>query len=158
MSLFIWQTYRQTDDLAFLRANYPVMAAWARFILSYAKIGTDGKLHTNPSNAHETQWDVNDPTTDIAAMRAVLPDGRAGRSATAPRRRSGRAARRRAAETARLPTHRRGDAHPATPPSAGTGDQHVIGLSYQPAATTHNVENIGLEPVWPYGLIGDQGR
>ena len=27
--------------------------------------------------------------------------------------------------------------------------------SYSPAAEIHNVENIGLEPVWPYDLIGD---
>jgi hypothetical protein len=31
----------------------------------------------------------------------------------------------------------------------------VIADSFQPAATLHNVENIGLEPVWPFGLIGD---
>ena len=31
----------------------------------------------------------------------------------------------------------------------------MIGDSYQPSATIHNSENIGLEPVWPYGVIGD---
>jgi hypothetical protein len=31
----------------------------------------------------------------------------------------------------------------------------MIGMSYDPTAPTHNVENIGLEVVWPYGLIGD---
>ena len=31
----------------------------------------------------------------------------------------------------------------------------MIGDSYQPSATLHNSENIGLEPVWPYGVIGD---
>ncbi len=31
----------------------------------------------------------------------------------------------------------------------------MIGNSYQPTAATHNVENLGLEPVWPYGVIGD---
>ncbi len=145
VSLFCWQTYQQTDNLAFLRANYPVMAAWAKFILSYAKLGTDGKLHTNPSNAHETQWDVSDPTTDVAAMRAVLPD---------------------VAGAARI-LHQDPDLisqiSAAVPevmpyPLVGTGDQQVIGTSYQPSATLHNVENIGLEPVWPYGLIGDQGQ
>lgn len=145
VSLFIWQTYQQTDNIAFLRANYPVMAAWARFILSYAKLGTDGKLHTNPSNAHETQWDVSDPTTDIAAMRAVLPE---------------------VASAARL-LHQDpalvSQIAAAVPdimpyPLVGAGDQQVIGMSYQPAAPIHNVENIGLEPVWPYGLIGDAGQ
>ncbi|HJP77314.1 MAG TPA: hypothetical protein VJ914_23800 [Pseudonocardiaceae bacterium] len=145
VSLFIWQTYQQTDNLAFLRANYPVMAAWAKFILSYAKLGTDGNLHTSPSNAHETQWDVSDPTTDIAAMRAVLPDV-AG---------AARLLHQDPALVSQIAT--------AVPevvpyPLVGTGDQQVIGMSYQPAATIHNVENIGLEPVWPYGLIGDAGQ
>jgi hypothetical protein len=42
-------------------------------------------------------------------------------------------------------------------PAADTTGQDVIGQSYQQAAKTHNVENLGLEPVWPYGLIGDSG-
>ena len=31
----------------------------------------------------------------------------------------------------------------------------MIAESYDPAAVAHNEENIGLEPVWPYNLIGD---
>ena len=31
----------------------------------------------------------------------------------------------------------------------------MIADSYQPTAANHNQENIGLEPVWPYGVIGD---
>ena len=31
----------------------------------------------------------------------------------------------------------------------------MLGLSYVPAATRHNFENDYLEPVWPFGLIGD---
>jgi alpha-L-fucosidase 2 len=31
----------------------------------------------------------------------------------------------------------------------------VIAESYRPSMEEHNVENIGLEPVWPYDLIGD---
>ena len=49
------------------------MADAARFLLAYAKEGADGKLHTYPSNAHETQWDVSDPITDIAAMKSLFP-------------------------------------------------------------------------------------
>jgi hypothetical protein len=33
----------------------------------------------------------------------------------------------------------------------------VITESHDPAAPSHNTENIGLEPVWPYGMIGDDG-
>ena len=31
----------------------------------------------------------------------------------------------------------------------------MIAESYQPAAEDHNIENLGLEPVWPYDIIGD---
>ena len=35
--------------------------------------------------------------------------------------------------------------------------QAVIASSYMPGSIVHNSENLGLEPVWPYGLIGDSG-
>ena len=41
-----------------------------------------------------------------------------------------------------------------TPADDAAGND-VIAPSYDPSATKHNSENIGLEPVWPYGLIGD---
>jgi hypothetical protein len=41
------------------------------------------------------------------------------------------------------------------PPSADTEGNDVIAESYLPDATSHNDENIGLETVWPYDLIGD---
>jgi hypothetical protein len=40
-------------------------------------------------------------------------------------------------------------------PSADADGNDVIATSYLPANTIHNVENIGLEPVWPFYLIGD---
>jgi alpha-L-fucosidase 2 len=33
----------------------------------------------------------------------------------------------------------------------------VVATSHDLAAPTHNTENLGLEPVWPYGVIGDDG-
>jgi hypothetical protein len=39
--------------------------------------------------------------------------------------------------------------------ATGSGGADMIGLSTQPTATRHNSENLGLEAVWPYGLIGD---
>jgi len=157
VSLFIWQTYLATDDLGFLRRNYPVMASWARFMLAYAKVGTDGKLHTAPSNAHETQWDVSDPTTDIAAMTAAFPQ--VIRAARLLHRDADLVDRLTAAERQILP-YPRTDAATRTqqlPPSADSTGADVLGISYQQAAPLHNVENLGLEPVWPYGLIGDAG-
>ena len=58
VGLNIWRQYLATDDRTFLENNYPLMADAARFLLAYAVEGADGKLHTSPSNAHETQWDV----------------------------------------------------------------------------------------------------
>ena len=43
------------------------------------------------------------------------------------------------------------------PPEADATNQDVLGMSWNQSADTHNVENLGLEPVWPFGLIGDQG-
>jgi hypothetical protein len=157
VALFVWETYQATDDLNFLRQNYPVMAGWARFMLSYAKVGPDGFLHTDPSNAHETQWDVSDPTTDIAAMNAVFPA--VVSAATLLHRDDDLVSSIRAALPKILP-YPRTDAATLTqqlPPSADTTGQDVIGMSYQQAATRHNVENLGLEPVWPFGLVGDSG-
>ena len=34
--------------------------------------GSDGFLHAT-ANAHETQWAVTDPTTDLAADQALFP-------------------------------------------------------------------------------------
>lgn len=144
VSLWIWRQYLATQDHAFLAANYPLMAASARFLLAYAKPGADGLLHTAPSNAHETQWDVRDPTTDIAAMKTLFPTVIA----------AARELHTDAALVAQLQ-----QALPKIPPFPleKSGDGTVIGLSSDPSTRIDNTENIGLEPVWPYDLIGDSG-
>jgi hypothetical protein len=157
VSLFIWEQYLQTGDLSFLRQNYPVMQAWAEFMLSYAKIGADGKLHTSPSNAHETQWDVTDPVTDISAMKAVFPD--IAQAARVLHTDGSLAAQLDAAVKKVMPYPRTDEAtetQQLTPAADKTGTD-VIGYSYDQNAPQHNVENLGLEPVWPYDLISDYG-
>lgn len=155
VSLWIWQQYLATNDLKFLTDNYSVIAASARFLVAYQKPGSDGMLHTSPSNAHETQWDVSDPTTDIAAAMALYPV---------------------TIQTAKLMGKDAGlvkelqDALPKIPPfprtqlngpftllplSADAESADMIAESYLPGAQNHNEENIGLEPVWPYDIIGD---
>jgi hypothetical protein len=42
-------------------------------------------------------------------------------------------------------------------PSSDAAGNNMIGLSTQPTAERHNSENIGLEAVWPYSLVGDSG-
>lgn len=165
VSLWIWQQYLQTGDLDFLRANYPVMVAAAHFLTSYEKPGSDGLLHTAPSNAHETQWDVTDPTTDLAARQALYP---ALIEAATLLHRDPALVTQLRAELTRIPTLPRTLPVPTAPPNAAPQSAKVLltpaddaqrtdvfANSYKPTAPNHNVENIGLEPVWPYNVISD---
>jgi len=156
VSLWIWRQYLATDNREFLAGNYPVMAASARFLLSYQKPGPDGLLHTSPSNAHETQWDVTDPTTDIAAAKALYPA--TIQAAKLLNRDAGLVKQLEAALPKIPPFPRTQFTRPFTllPPSADAGGADMIAESYLPGAPNHNAENIGLEPVWPYDLIGDR--
>jgi lysophospholipase L1-like esterase len=155
ISLWIWRQYLATGDRRFLAENYPVMASSARFLLAYQKPGDDGLLHTSPSNSHETQWDVTDPTTDIAAARALYPV--VIQSAKLLGRDSDLVPQLEAALPKIPPFPRMSEKGGRTLISVpADADGHdVIAESYLPGATIHNAENIGLEPVWPYDLIGD---
>jgi hypothetical protein len=146
-----------TGDTAFLSTNYPLMRETAQFLLASATPGSDGLLHTT-ANAHETQWDVQDPITDLVAMRALFPAvvaaaGILGTDASLASQLN--------EALGKLPPLPRTDAAThmtlltARDDDAGTD---VLALSYQPAAQQHNGENLDLEAVWPYGLIGDTGQ
>ncbi|MBV9380100.1 MAG: hypothetical protein JO242_05455, partial [Streptosporangiaceae bacterium] len=154
ISLWIWRQYTDTGSVSFLRTYYPVMRESARFLLAYAARGADGLLHT-VANAHENQWDVQDPTTDIAAMQALFPA--VASAAGILHTDAGLAAQLTTAES-ELPPYARTDEathKQLLTPAADASGTDVIADSYQPAAPLHNVENDGLEPVWPYGVIGD---
>jgi hypothetical protein len=179
VSLWIWQQYLDTNDLNFLRQNFPLMAAAAQFLLSYTTTGaTDGLLHTYPSNAHESQWDVRDPTTDIAAETALFPA--VAQAATVLGEDPTLVSQLQTAETkiepfARVPDTSTGTDHETMnatlcndPPDSATASAEqasalacdkagtdMLWYSYDVDSTAKNVENIGLEPVWPYGVIGD---
>lgn len=157
VSLWIWRQYLYTHDRHFLARNYLVMAGAARYLLAYATIGPRGRLHTDPSNAHETQWDVRDPTTDIAAMQALFP---AVIEAATRLHRDPSLVRRLQQARAHILPFPRTDAATHTqrlPANADAAAADVIAPSYEPAAKRHNIENIGLEPVWPYELVGSGG-
>jgi hypothetical protein len=72
LALWIWQQYQDTGSLSFLQTYYPLMEQASEFLLAYQKPGSDGYLHA-VANAHETQWAVQDPTTDLAADQALFP-------------------------------------------------------------------------------------
>ncbi|MGW5665085.1 RICIN domain-containing protein [Streptomyces sp. NPDC003758] len=155
VGLWVWQQYLMTGDKSFLSTDYPLMAEAARFLLAYSTTGSDGYLHTYPSNAHETQWDVHDPTTDIAAMQALFP------ATVQAAQTLGQDADLVTQLNAAIPKIRpfaRTDASTQSQllsPSDDAVGNDVIAASYDPTAAKHNTENIGLEPVWPYNLIGD---
>ncbi|MEW2297789.1 ricin-type beta-trefoil lectin domain protein [Streptomyces sp. NPDC006743] len=156
VSLTLWQQYRTTGDLAFLQDAYPLMRSSARFLLSYATTGADGLLHTR-ANAHETQWDVEEPVTDVAAMQALFPVVVSAAKALGT---DADLVTQLTAAQKKLPPLPRTDAATHTKvlgPDADAAGDDVIAVSAEPAAPTHNSENLDLEPVWPYGLIGDSG-
>lgn len=155
VGLWVWHQYLATNDRAFLEQNYPLMAEAARFLLAYQKPGPDGLLHTSPSNAHETQWDVTDPTSDLTAIRSFFPA--AIEAAHFLNRDRELAARLQSAldKTPQLPRTGFTAPHSVLTADADESGNDVIADSYEPNAPEHNVENIGLEPVWPYDLIGD---
>lgn len=168
VGLWVWETYLSTGDIQFLRANYPLMAEAARFLLAYQRPGADGLLHTSPSNAHETQSDVLDPTTDIAAIRSLFPATMAAAqtlSRDAELRASLAAALEKtpplplidAPADANTPAAANMPASPAAPTVSRTPGGKIIAPSYTPSAPLLNSENIGLEPVWPYSLITPDG-
>ena len=156
VGLWVWQQYLMTDDRQFLTDNYPLMSGPAHFLLSYARVGADGFLHTE-SNAHETQWSVKDPVTDVAAMQALFPavseaattlgfepEFAAQLSSTIPKIRP-------------LPRTDAETQRENLGPDADSTGITVISPSAEPMVPKHNDENIGLEPVWPYSIIGDSG-
>lgn len=160
VSLWIWQQYLATNDRKFLADNYPVMASSARFLLAYQKAGPDGLLHTSPSNAHETQWDVTDPTTDIAGATALYS---ATIQAAKLLGKDPDLVQQMQTALPKIPPFPRtketgtGETGPKTllQPSADADGHDVMADSYLPEAKRNNAENIGLEPLWPYNLIGD---
>ena len=166
LAMYMWEQYQGTDDLAFLRKAFPFMEATAQFLLAYQQVGPDGLLHA-VANAHETQWAVQDPTTDIAADRALF--GIIARAAALV----GDAASgdpllsRFAQARTEIPPYPRTDdathqqllnpdyTQAETQAADATGTD-MIAISYQPAAHRQNGENIELEPLWPWDQVSDQ--
>ena len=154
IAMWIWQQYQDTGDINFLRTYYPVLEQAATFLLAYQSVGSDGYLHAN-ANAHETQWAVTDPTTDIVADQALFPA--VVGAATLLNTDSSLVSQLRTAET-EIEPYARTDASTKTqllPASADSAGADVVADSYQPSATLRNSENIGLEPVWPWNAVGD---
>lgn len=137
----IWEQYQYTGDLAFLKQNFPVMDETARFLLDYAKLGPDGKLHTSPSDALESLQSTSNPATDVAAMKVVFP--LVAKVADMLGEDPALAAQLRAAILA-IPDF-----------TVAARDGGVIAASETDASIGPNGQNPQLDPVWPWGLFGD---
>jgi hypothetical protein len=154
IALWIWQQYQDTGDIGFLQKYYPLLQQTATFLLAYQSVGSDGYLHAT-ANAHETQWAVTDPTTDLAADQALF--SATVSAATTLNTDSSLVAKLRTA-LGQIEPYARTDAatkQQLLPPSADSQGNDVIADSFQPSAKLENGENVGLEPVWPYGVITD---
>ena len=120
IALWVWQQYQDTGNLSFLQKYYPIMEQAATFLLAWQSAGSDGYLHA-VANAHETQWSVPDPATDIAADQALFPATISAASAAWHRLRAGRPAAHRPGPGRALPPHRCQHPQPAAEPPAHLG-------------------------------------
>jgi hypothetical protein len=163
LAMWIWQQYQDTGSLSFLQTYYPILEQVATFQLAYQKVGSDGYLHAT-ANAHETQWAVTDPAIDLAADQALFPA--VASAATLLNTDASLVSQLKTAENEIEPYPRASqsnlttllNAQPTSPSAVASIDAQgtdVIADSYQPSATLHNGENIGLEAVWPWNDITD---
>ncbi len=166
LSVYMWEQYQATGDRFFLKKAFPFMEATAQFLLAYQHVGPDGLLHA-VANAHETQWAVQDPTTDIAADQALFPViGEAAKLVGDGPGTDPLLAQFTKAETEIPPYPRTDDAtrtqllnpdySQAQTQAADATGTDMIAISYQPAASRQNGENIELEPMWPWDQVSDQ--
>jgi hypothetical protein len=167
MALYMWEQYQATGDRAMLKKYFPFMKSTALFQLAYQTVGPDGLLHAN-ANAHETQWAVQDPTTDIAVDNTLFPIIAQAATTLGTARTTDAALVQQVtkAET-EIPPYPRTDqatrtallnphysaAETAAADATGTD---MIAISYQPTAARRNGENIELEPLWPWNTVSDQ--
>jgi hypothetical protein len=154
--MWIWQQYLYTGSTSFLTTNFPTMAAAATFLLDYATLKSDGYLHTFPTNTHEDQWGIDDSSmNDVAAMKALFP---ATILAAQTLGTDAALVTQLQAATSEILDYPRTDTATQTElltSSSDAGGADMLGLSFVPTATRENDENDYLEPVWPFGLIGD---
>ncbi|MEY9932966.1 hypothetical protein ABH926_007619 [Catenulispora sp. GP43] len=162
IALWVWQQYQDTGNVSFLQKYYPILKQTATFLLADQSVGSDNFLHAT-ANAHETQWAVTDPTTDLAASQALF--SATVKAATQLNSDPSLVSQLNTA-LGQIEPYARTDSgltsllNPQPTSASATANidaegTDVIADSYQPSAKLENGENIGLEPVWPYGLIGD---
>ena len=166
LSLYMWEQYLGTGDRVFLKRAFPLMEAAAQFLLAYQQVGSDGLLHA-VANAHETQWAVQDPTTDIVADQTIFPIIAQAAKLVEDKASGDPLLAQFAKALTEIPPYPRTDdatrtqllnpdyTQAETQAADATGTD-MIAISYQPAAQRQNFENIELEPLWPWNQVSDQ--
>jgi hypothetical protein len=152
ISLWMWRDFLWTRNKDLLAKNFPFMLEAARFLHTYAKAGSDGKLHVSPTNAHENQWAISDSMNDVAAMRALFPTVIAAGAVVGSTDSLIDALR---GDIAMLPDFPRTNLARSQSTTPASDSTNIFAYSAQPTATVKNVENDDLEPVWPYDLVSD---
>ena len=155
LASWVWRQYQDTDDKAFLQRFYPLISEPTKFLLSYSTVGSDGKLHTYPSNAHETQWGVHDPITDISAMKMLYPIAVQAAQTLGVDPALVTQLQTAIPEILDFPRTDKATHRQLKTAANDTDGNTVLGFSSDASAGYHNNENLDLEPVWPYNLIGD---
>lgn len=167
IALYMWQQFKATNDVATLKKYFPFMKSTAVFQLAYQKPGDDGLLHST-ANAHETQWDVKDPTTNIAAARALFPVIQQAAAVLGTAKTTDAALVAQVAKAEKqIPPYPRTDAATRTKllnpnytkaetDAADKTGSDMIAVSYEPTAQRRNSENVELEPLWPWNTVTDQ--
>jgi hypothetical protein len=103
---WVWRQYQATDDRAFLKANYPLIADAARFLLAYAAVGPTGsgtrsrRTHTSRSGTCTIRSPTSRPRRRCSRSRSR----RLTSSASTARSSRSCATRSRASPTSRAPT------------------------------------------------------
>lgn len=136
----IWLQYQYTGDRALLDRGYPLMRDVAEFYLAALTLGEDGYLHLEHVNALEVQWDTNDPTPDLAAMRVIFPII----ADLASTRGDGELAGRLRDAIGKLPPFR----------TVERGGEEVLAWSGTDEEA-HNTQNPEMEALWPWGVFDE---
>ncbi|MEV7339168.1 Ig-like domain-containing protein [Streptomyces sp. NPDC093544] len=167
VAMYMWQQFQATNDLKMLKKYFPFMKSTAVFQLAYQQPGADGLLHS-VANAHETQWDVKDPTTNMASVRALFPIIQQAAAVLGTDKTTDAALVTQVAKAEKqIPPYPRTDqatrtkllnsnyTQAETDAADATGTD-MIAVSYEPTAQRRNSENVELEPLWPWNTVTDQ--
>jgi hypothetical protein len=141
-----------TQNKELLTKNFPFMLEAARFLHTYAKTGSDGKLQMSFTNAHEQQWAVINSMNDVAALRVFFPVVVSTAEVVGS---TDSLINDIKADIPKLPDLPRTNSSRSQSTTPSSDSSNIFAYSTQPSAADHNVENDDLEPVWPYDLVSD---